>query len=378
MSEPEPQQEAGAPTAAPPEKEKKEIFAAVSSSVAEAADASAAADAELIIVGAKNSGKSTLVQNFLQKEEPPKPSTPLEFRFARRANGNSTIVANVWELGGGVAGSTAAELLQQVLLPDQMAKSVVVITLDFAEPEGALESLTGWFSAVRARVEQMRTELAISAAGSAIAGAARQATEELWAEHADTGVEAVEAVNPVGVPVVVVAHKWDVFEQTYGETEYRKLVSRALRFLAHQAGASLICTKARDKTSMTVLRNLLYHLVFKTSAEAIGRSLQFEHSRPLVVAASSDCFAGIGKPPTVEGCLSDLQSDKWKAAYAAMFPSKQGSKQAQDLTMVESEQFAEAAIDELRRQKRDELAKMRQAAEFDAKMQDAQATTIST
>lgn len=85
-------------------------------------------------------------------------------------------------------------------------------------------------------------------------------------------------------------------------------------------------------------------------------------------------------PPsqTVEGCLSDLQSDKWKAAYAAMFPSKQGSKQAQDLTMVESEQFAEAAIDELRRQKRDELAKMRQAAEFDAKMQDAQATTIST
>ena len=39
--------------------------------------------------------------------------------------------------------------------------------------------------------------------------------------------------------------------------------------------------------------------------------------------------------------------------------------------MVEAEQFAEESIDELRRQKREELIKMRKAAEFEAKMQDA-------
>jgi hypothetical protein len=35
---------------------------------------------------------------------------------------------------------------------------------------------------------------------------------------------------------------------------------------------------------------------------------------------------------------------------------------------VEAEQFAEEAIDELRRQKRDELIKIRRTTEFEAKM----------
>lgn len=42
--------------------------------------------------------------------------------------------------------------------------------------------------------------------------------------------------------------------------------------------------------------------------------------------------------------------------------------------MVEAEQFAEEMIDELRRQKRDELIRMRKAAEFEAKMNDAYAS----
>lgn len=42
--------------------------------------------------------------------------------------------------------------------------------------------------------------------------------------------------------------------------------------------------------------------------------------------------------------------------------------------MVEAEQFAEEAIDELRRQKRDELMRQRKEAEFEAKMADAYTT----
>ena len=46
-------------------------------------------------------------------------------------------------------------------------------------------------------------------------------------------------------------------------------------------------------------------------------------------------------------------------------------REAQDLSMVEAEQFAEEMIDDLRRQKRDELLRQRKAAEFEAKMVSA-------
>ena len=109
---------------------------------------------------------------------------------------------------------------------------------------------------------------------------------------------------------------------------------------------------------------MLYHHVFGTSAV---KNVQLEHARPLVIPAGSDSFAGIGKPPLVEGVLSDQPGDKWRAACETKFPAKESKTQTADLALVESEQFAEEVVDELRRQKRDELLKLRQEMELDEK-----------
>jgi GTPase SAR1 family protein len=439
---------AAAPAEGPPA-EKKDLFAHIADTVAKA-DVPAAADGELIFVGAKGSGKSSIVQAFLQKEEVPKPSTPLEFRYARRATASGTMVADVWELGGGVTGQKQlSELLKVVLQPELLSRSVVAIVLDLSEPETALPTLLRWLSELRSRVTACQQELAKTAEGSAIAAAARKATGATWAEHPDADVAAIEAVAPIGVPVVVVAHKYDAFETAYTEGEHRKVLCRTLRYLSHQAGASLVCTKNKDKQvltrvhdsphahgadgahtahtawvtptwheprrplaaapsrslslshthlpttsiliyttpsfrvlhrvqSMTILRNMLYSHVFGTSP-IDGRLLQLDHNRALVVPVTSDSFKSIGKAPTVQGCLSDLNADKWRAVYEEYFPpprDKAGEKQ--DLSMVEAEQFAEEAIDTLRRQKREELVKMRKAAEFEAKMQEAGAASTAT
>ena len=127
--------------------------------------------------------------------------------------------------------------------------------------------------------------------------------------------------------------------------------------------------------------------------------MQLSHMSPLFVPVGADSFKGIGNPPTVPGCLSDAMADKWRAVFEEIFPPRKAKREAQaDLTMVEAEQaryappnadlrcgaapvlpcsrgvvrfarqFAEEAIDELRRQKREELVKMRKAAVFEAKM----------
>jgi len=259
-----------------------------------------------------------------------------------------------------------------VLRPERLACSVIAITLDLSEPASALSTLLEWLSALRKQVDAMSAELKQSGEkGAAIVAAARKASEQLWSKNPDASIEALEPVQPIGIPVVVIANKWDAFETTYVEGEYRKLVCRSLRFFAHQAGASLICAKHKDKASISVLRSLLFHVVFGTSAI---RQPQLDHSKPLVVPASADTFTGIGKPPIVDGVFADSAADKFRAAWEATFPPKEAKREAQDLTMVEAEQFAEEAIDELRRQKRDELKRMRQATEFEAKMADAYVT----
>ena len=58
--------------------------------------------------------------------------------------------------------------------------------------------------------------------------------------------------------------KYDKFQAL--ETEKRKLVCNALRFVAHTNGASLIFVSDKDEALMTRLRGILNYLAFKTSA----------------------------------------------------------------------------------------------------------------
>ena len=344
-----------------------DLFARIAATLPPPSEVSGAADFELLFVGSKSAGKSTLVNAFLQKDEVPKPSTPLEFRYARKTGATGqNIVANLWELAGA---AELTSLLKVVLRPERLACSAVAITLDLSEPENALATLLQWLGDLRRHVDAMVAELKQQGdKGAAVLASVRKSRDQLWAEHPDAAIEAIEAVRPIGIPVVVLVNKWDAFEAAYVEGEYRKLVCRSLRFFAHQAGASLLCTRHKDKPSTAIVRNLLSHIAFGTAAI---KTVQLDHSKALVVPASADTFAGIGKPPTVEGVFADSAADKFKAAWEATFPPKETKREAQDLTMVEAEQFAEETIDELRKQKRSELMRQRKEAEFEAKMTDA-------
>jgi len=320
-------------------------------------------DSELLFLGSKQSGKSTLINSFLMRDDAPKPTTALEYRFARRSTGanGASAVCNIWELGGG---TQLSELLKVVMLADKLDSCVVAVTLDLAAAGDALSTMLLWFDQVRKQVKLALEQIAISGPGGIEkANAIRERARLPWAEHPDA-----DSIVPIGVPVVVLAHKWDAFEAEFGEAEFKKLLTRTLRFHAHANGASLVCTRQKDKAMLGVMRNMLYHHVFDTGAV---KTLQLEHLKPLVVPASADSFAGIGPPPKVEGVISDDPAERWKAAFEATFPAKAAKREAQDLSMVEAEQFAEETVDELRRTKQEELLKLRKQLEQEAKMSEA-------
>jgi len=248
-----------------------------------------------------------------------------------------------------------------VLLAERIAHCSVVIVLDMSAPGDALPTLQFWAEEIQKQVDAVINEILAAPGGAERVEAMRARSVELWRDHPDR-----DQIRPSLIPLMVIANKWDAFEDNFGEAEYRKLITRALRYFSLLYGASLVCTKHKDKSMMTTVRNLFYHYVFSTPAV---RTVQTEYNKPLVVPATADSFAGIGKPPVVEGVSSESAADRWAGAIQATFPpSKGGKRETNDLSMVEAEQFAEEAVDELRRQKHDEMGKLRKEKALAEKM----------
>ncbi len=312
---------------------------------------------DILLVGDKHAGKTTLLNQLTSRtntadDATPKPTTALEYRYARHTSldatgaGAAPNVANLWELAGG---TQLADLLHVVLTPSRLARCSIAITLNMGAPGDALATLLFWLDALRRRIDAILAELRVSDAGAADAFEARLAAE--WVDHADA-----DAVRPIGLPVVVFAHKWDEFEASFGESELRKLATRALRHFCHMSGASLLCTKSKDRTTMGAACTVLNHYAFGTPAL---ESMQIDHSRPVVAIAGKDSLASIGRPPRVDGASASTADEGWKVAYEVTFPSSGGADKASDISAVDSEKFSEEAVDLLRRQRKDDVDRLR-------------------
>ena len=108
------------------------------------------------------------MRDFLGQTDDPKPTAALEYRFARRsaATGASSRVANLWELGGG---TQLAELLRVVLMPANLCRSTVGITLDMRRPATCTLPATH-HNLTWPRIRRVRVE-AVAGAGCACGGA---------------------------------------------------------------------------------------------------------------------------------------------------------------------------------------------------------------
>ena len=194
-------------------------------------------ESEVIVVGSKGSGKSSLILGFVNKADAPKPTTALEYKYARFSSkeGSRVIIANIWELAGD---TQLAQLLDVVLSPPRLARSQVVIVADLSKPGDVLRTVTYWLDAVRARVDACTREMRKTELGQA---ALRQLDARL-------PPAASAEVRRVGVPTLVVGAKFDEFEkQSQASTEYLQVMAKTLRYFAHSNGASLVYTREKDK-----------------------------------------------------------------------------------------------------------------------------------
>lgn len=313
----------------------------------------------VFIIGSKNSGKTSIILRFLDRDEAPKPTVALEYTFGRRAKGHNIAkdVGHIWELGGG---TWLSKLMDVPLNADTLLTTTLVIVLDLSKPNEIWLTLETLLAAARSRIETLIAE--IKPDDPQIREKLKKnAWERVGAEHDDKNM-----MDPFLIPLIIVGGKADIFQDF--DSEKRKIICKTLRFVAHVNGAALQFFSTKQEQLVTRMRGLISHHLFSTQA---GKTLQTDHNKPLIVAPGHDSLQQIGTPPLSDQDIGRIHAktplELWKFAYNGYFPQENITNPAMVEDPAKDPQYKEPAIDSIRAQKDEELERYRRLSERRAK-----------
>nr|XP_037275764.1 cytoplasmic dynein 2 light intermediate chain 1-like [Rhipicephalus microplus] len=281
-----------------------------------------------LVVGNKQSGKTTLLHRFLDKADTPRPSLALEYMFGRRSHGAGVLkdICHIWELAGG---AFATDLLEIPITMETLQSLSVIMVLDLSAPEVLCILFETLLKALQSRIDRV-LDGALKNDASINEAIHEASSSRLPNEHPDK-----KAVTPFPVPLLIIGSKYDIF-QNY-EPEKRKVACRYLRHVAHANGASLLLTSSKNESLISRLKTNLAYLAFGSG------------SGPICYAVVKKAFTEIF--PQVEQKMT-IPED----------PSRDPKFKEKDIDLMKAQKEAELA--ELRKRRQDE-ERARELPDFD-------------
>ncbi|BFZ07119.1 hypothetical protein BsWGS_10158 [Bradybaena similaris] len=322
-------------------------------------DNSNSEESTIFLIGSKNSGKTSIILRFLDRDEPPKPTVALEYTFGRRAKGNNIAkdVGHIWELGGG---TWLAKLMEVPVTPSTLMNTTLMLVLDLSTPSELWFTMETLLQAAKTRLEEAIRE-ARSADPSIKDRLQKKAWERVGVDHPDKSM-----MDPFLIPLVIVGSKYDLFQDF--DSEKRKVICKTLRFVAHLHGASLLFFSIKQEQLVSKMRGVFSHYLFGATA---SKTLKIDHNKPIFVSPGNDTLQQIGTPPLSDSDIGRVQAKTplalWKVAFTGIFPQTTTNDPAMVDDPAKDAQFAEPAIDNLRAQKNEELEHYRKVAERKAR-----------
>eukprot|EP01065_Artemidia_motanka_P029921 TRINITY_DN3597_c0_g3_i1.p1 TRINITY_DN3597_c0_g3~~TRINITY_DN3597_c0_g3_i1.p1 ORF type:complete len:413 (+),score=125.59 TRINITY_DN3597_c0_g3_i1:89-1240(+) len=318
----------------------------------------------VLVIGSKGSGKSTLIQRFIKRDDSsaPRPTTALEYSHGRKEEGKKTQIVHFWEIGGG---PELHSLMDVVLTPENIHTAVVAIVCDLSEPSTVWDTVLGCVRRLWKRVEEVFSKMRSKQSKTPQRMVDRQ-RKKLSAS--ETCAADIEEMRLLGMNILIVGSKYDKFQ----ENPLVQVTAKTMRLLAHLHGAHLIWTTNKDEKEVKKWQLLLSNIVFGASFPEKYINMDYS-SGPLFVYAGRDSFESVGKPDllqrTPEGwqsCGDDLL-DQWKKPHDHAFPptaaaATQARGDDKAFGQMLAEEFAEPEIDAVRRQKDAELDAQRKEA----------------
>lgn len=162
-----------------------------------------------MFVGDKAAGKSSLIQVFLNQSGKKEASSPLEYFFGRKPSlvDGTKELAHLYEVGGG---KPFCDLIKTPIGAEQFPNTVAVIVLDLSQLNTLLDNLLFWIKTIKKQLEAL--------AKGTSEGSSKDINDKLWSAHEDK-----KYINPVPLPILIVANKYDLFikEDPYSFCSYR-------------------------------------------------------------------------------------------------------------------------------------------------------------
>ncbi|RNF27128.1 putative dynein light intermediate chain [Trypanosoma conorhini] len=324
-------------------------------------------EVNVLIVGTSGGGKTSVLRrlfagmNTASSSVPKsslkvKPTTALDYSFARRSDRHIPQVAHFWELAQGME---LSQLCDVVVTPENVHTMLLAIVVDCSEPSTMWDTVAYWMKRVDRRVVEISQKM--RAKGSTTPDKLlSRAKRLLGMDHPDLG-----RLRLSGIPTIIICNKLDAFD---GDMTMLKTLVGCMRFIAHIYGAYLIFTSDADATK---LRAVMNHLLFVSNFDLKHVELDPERG-PVLVIPSADTFADIGDPPVCDmgsfQSTGDAELDRWKAPLDALFSAKQSGRRMQNDSFLKrlydtgENGFGEPTIDAVQKQKEDELEQYRKGA----------------
>ncbi|CAK9101220.1 unnamed protein product [Durusdinium trenchii] len=185
-------------------------------------------DVTILFCGSKKSGKTSLVDRFINptkdEKDQPKPTVALDYKFARYATeGTSKVLAHIYDLGGDEANENLIGIPISTSTVGNIVLAITLLGWDRCVQK-CIQTLEKWLQLLRSQVERSLQALAQENPQCFLQLDAQRALRaNSYAEHADRGI-----INmfPAGALCSFPGAKWDVLASDV-DPEKRKNLCRA-------------------------------------------------------------------------------------------------------------------------------------------------------
>ncbi|XP_054276371.1 cytoplasmic dynein 2 light intermediate chain 1 [Macrosteles quadrilineatus] len=283
----------------------------------------------LLFVGSNCVGKTTLINRFLDRNEPAKKTLSLEYTFARKIGSHSLVkdVCHIWELGGGTLFTSVIENAASLTGNGPLG---VVVMLDLSELDKLWVTLETLLNSIKKNIAPLREPRETS-------------------DHPDAAI-----LEPFPVPLLIIGGKYDLFQEK--EPERKKIVCRCLRYISHILCATLVFYSSKDAALAKRVKDALNHLGF--GAPPMKTVCQ-DYNKPICIPSGSDLLESIEGVGATKASL-----DKVRHVFTTHFPQNENTlKTSAGDDPANDSSFREPLVDSLRRQKDQELERFCQEME---------------
>eukprot|EP00158_Paraphelidium_tribonemae_P007087 Partr_v1_DN28109_c1_g1_i2_m55050 putative Dynein, cytoplasmic 2, light intermediate chain 1 len=249
-----------------------------------------------LVIGPKSSGKTSMINSWLEKSDQATPTVLMEYSFARKSKAVSSLkdICNIWD----VSTCDLPAWFDITLADSVLHNSFVVVCVDLSSPFQAVDSSYSLLSQLHSCLEARLASL--EKRGSKRPKMMKSnALKRGWTGHLD-----LDSIKPAAIPVILLGLRHDVFVKEVDPVK-RESLNKLMRGIAHSFGCSLLYQNSSSDEASSKMRKLLNNMAFKSPLK--NQQMLIGTDDCVYVPAGADTFESIGISKSVVSSVDEVR-----------------------------------------------------------------------